>query len=270
MRAVVSSSRLACERALRKATLVALAVSGCSTAASPLGDSGAVESDPDAAALPPDAAAPVADAAGAPPDGSPPAPYRHTIEVDGTSSFTGDEVFATTTASYRAYVTWDDQQLYLGYLGADVGADDAHKWLLVYLDVAPGGSASGQRYNTQAPEFPAGFAADVYYRWQSSGGIEDVKEWTGAAWQTSSIAPSSARGGPFLEVALPLAELGDPAEIGLTMLWINESDGLEAAYGGLYADSFTDGYHAAIPVSRYLRIDRRSQLPPNDDGNQRP
>jgi len=203
-------------------------------------------------------------------DAATPAPYRHTIAIDGSSSFTGDEVFATTTAGYNAYATWDDDTLYLGYLGSDVAANDPTKWLLVYLDVAPGGSASGERYNTQTPELPAGFRADYYYRWQSSGGIEDVKEWTGDAWQMSAVAPSSDRGGPFLEIALPLAALGDPAAIGVALLWINEADGLEAAYGGLYVDSFTDGYHAAIPIARYLAIDRASALPPNDAGNQRP
>ncbi len=223
----------------------------------------------DAAAGAADAALVAADAASGA-DAAGEAPYRHTIAIDGSSSFTGDEVFATTTESFNAYATWDDETLYLGYLGSDVAANDPSKWLLVFLDVMPGGSASGERYNTQTPELPAGFRADYYYRWQSSGGVEDVKQWSGDAWQAADVAPSSDRGGPFLEIALPLAALGDPAAIGVALLWINEADGLEAAYGGLYPDSFTDGYHAAIPIARYLAIDRASALPPNDAGNQRP
>lgn len=264
MRRLVVLSGLAQAAALPMATLV---VAGCSTAAPGTPDSGAV-GDPDAGA-PPDARA-LPDAAGGAPDASPPDPYRHTIEVDGQSSFTGDEVFATTTESYSAYATWDDERLYLGYLGSDVAAGDPKKWLLVYLDVAPGGSSTGERYNTQAPRFPEGFRADHYYRWQSSGGIEDVVEWTGSAWQASTIAASSARGGPFIEASLALADLGDPVRIGVAVLWINETDGLEAAYGGLYADSFTDGYHASIPIERYLWIDLASSLPPNDAANRRP
>ena len=256
--------------ALPMATLVA----ACSTAGPPrAADAGTVPGDPDAAAgaPPADAAAAAPDAGAEPPDAGPPAPYRHTIDVDGTSSFTGDEAFATTTASYTAYATWDEERLYLGYLGSDVAAGDARKWLLVYLDVGAGGSALGHRYNTQTPSFPAGFRADHYYRWQSSGGIEDVKSWSGTAWETAAaIAPESARGGQLLEVALPLAALGDPERVGVVLLWINETDGLEAAYGGLYDDSFTDGYHATIPVGRYLAIDRASPRPPNDAANRRP
>ncbi len=254
--------------ALPKATLLALAVGGCSTAGPPASPDAARSEDVDAAAAPPDAGTRVDGAPAA--DAAPPAPYRHTIVVDGTSAFTGDEVFATTTDSYNAYATWDDDRLYLGYLGSDVASQDPGKWLLVYLDVAPGGSPAGERYNTQTPAFPAGFHADYYYRWQSSGGVEDVKAWSGDGWQASSVAPVSARGGPFLEIALPLIDLGDPPAIDVALLWINETDGLEAAYGGLYSDSFTDGYHASIPIARYLAVDRSSTLPPNDGGNRRP
>jgi hypothetical protein len=269
MRRVEARSGLARVAALSKATLVAVAVGGCSTAAPPASADAAEVEKPDAAVASTADAAPGTDAA-ATADAAPPAAYRHTIVVDGSSAFTGDEVFATTTDSYNAYATWDDDQLYLGYLGSDVASNDAHKWLFVYLDVAPGGSPDGERYNTQTPAFPAGFRADYYYRWQASGGVEDVKAWDGEGWQTSSIAPSSARGGPFLEIALPLADLGEPSAIEVALLWINETDGLEAAYGGLYPDSFADGYHASIPVARYLAIDRASSLPPNDAGNRRP
>ena len=95
-------------------------------------------------------------------------------------------------------------------------------------------------------------------------------EWTGSGWQISTVAAGSARVGPLLEAQLPLAELGDPVTIGVVVLWINEKDGLEAAYGGLYPDAFTDGYHASIPIERYLEIDRLSPLPPNHPGNRRP
>ena len=98
-----------------------------------------------------------------------------------------------------------------------------------------------------------------------------MTKWSGGAWRAApQIAATSARGGSFFEAALPLADLGDPARLGLVLLWVNETDGLEAAYGGLYPDSFTDGYHASIPVARYLSIDRASPLSPNDDGNRRP
>ena len=260
--------------ALPKATLVAILAGGCSTAAPAGSDAGDPGPGADASiAAAADAAPPVPDPdASADPDAAA-GPYRHTIPVDGVSSFTAGETFATTTAGFTAYVTWDDTTLYLGYAGDDVASTDPGKWLLVYLDTDPGGqagAAAGERYNTQTPGFPAGFRADHYYRRQASGGVEDLKAWDGAAWQPAAAALDSARAGTVIEAAIPLEALGDPTELGLLLLWINEADFLESAYGGLYADSFTDGYHATVPVSRYLAIDFAAPQAPNDPANRRP
>ena len=225
----------------------------------------------DAAVTHPDAAAGEPDAAGAADAAT--GPYRHTITVDGESSFTAAETFATTTASFTAYLTWDDDNLYVGYQGSDVTAGDAARWLLVYIDSDPGGPAGtgeGERYNTETPRFPSGFAADYYVRWQSSGAVEDLKAWDGQAWQTTDTQVAAATGGPMLEVALPRAALGDPATLGVTLLWLNEADQVEAAYGGLYPDSFIDGYHATVPVGRYLAVDFASPAAPNAPANRRP
>jgi hypothetical protein len=257
---------------LPKATLVAILAAGCSTAAPGGADGGVAGSDAAHADAAPRAdAAPGADAASGADAAT--GPYRHTISVDGISSFTADETFATTTAGFSAQVTWDDSHLYLGYQGADVGADDPAKWLLVYLDAdpgGPGGAETGERYNTQTPGLPPGFRADHYYRRQASGAVEDLQVFTGDTWQTSSAELTSARLGTVLEAAIPLAALGAPDRLGVVVLWLNETDFLESAYGGLYADSFTDGYHETIPISRYLEIDFASSAPPNDPANRRP
>jgi hypothetical protein len=267
MGAVQPRRGFGCASALRKATALLLAVTGCSTATPPAADAG----DPDAGSPPVDAAH--ADAAPPGPDAAPPEPYRHTLVIDGVSSFTDDEAFTTTTAGYTAFVTWDDEHLYLGYQGGDLTADDPGKWLLAYVDVDPAaaaGAASGERYNTQSPSFPAGFRPDYYYRWQSNEGVEDVRRWSGSAWQPSPLEPVSGRVATTIEVALPLAELGATSALGVVLFWLNETDQIESTYGGLYQDSFPDGYHALIPISRYLEIDLASPAAPNDLANRRP
>lgn len=224
----------------------------------------------DASVAPADAAPGAPDAGGA---DATTGPYRHTITVDGENSFTPAETFATTTASYSAYVTWDDDNLYVGYQGGDVAAADPGKWLLIYIDSDPGGpdgSSEGERYNTETPSFPPAFAADYYVRWQSSGEVEDLKSWDGQAWQITDTPVAAQAAGPVLEVAVPRAALGNPPALGLTLLWLNETDQLEAAYGGLYPDSFTDGYHATVPVGRYLAVDFASAAAPNAPENRRP
>jgi hypothetical protein len=80
----------------------------------------------------------------------------------------------------------------------------------------------------------------------------------------------SGRVATTIEVALPLAELGATSALGVVLFWLNETDQIESTYGGLYQDSFPDGYHALIPISRYLEIDLASPAAPNDLANRRP
>jgi hypothetical protein len=93
-----------------------------------------------------------------------PVPYRHTIQVDGTDDFFAGESFETTSASFAAYVTWDDANLYIGYAGPDLSptvTDAVTKWLFVYLDTTAGsGEPQSEQYNSQRATFPTGFAAN--------------------------------------------------------------------------------------------------------------
>lgn len=222
-------------------------------------------------ARPPDAAPPAADAA-------PPAdtgPHRHTIAIDGVNDFAAaTETFATTSAGYSAYVTWDDSALYVGYSGADIDSGTATRWLLVFIDVDPGagtGALVGEPYNTQQPEFPAGFGAEYAYRWRASNDFQDLRAWDGDAWaELPGTLPQTFQTGTYVETALARVDLGSPTELGVIALMINEQSLSEWSYAGLYADSFSDGYHAAIPITAYLRADLASTLPPNDTANRVP
>ena len=63
----------------------------------------------------------------------------HTIAIDGTNDFTSGETFSTTSSpTFSAYVTWDADNLYIGYAGPDLAtttADASTKWLFAYVDV---------------------------------------------------------------------------------------------------------------------------------------
>ncbi len=65
----------------------------------------------------------------------------HTIPMDGNNAFTSDETFGTSTAGYSAYVTWDDQYLYLAYTGAHLASDNdttrVYTNLFWYIDTDP-------------------------------------------------------------------------------------------------------------------------------------
>ncbi len=213
------------------------------------------------------------------PDAGP--PYRHTIVIDGADDFTSAESFPTTTATYGAYLTWDQDTLYLGYSGDDVSVtapDSATKWLFAYLDTDPGngtGAHLGERYNTQQPGFPSSFGAEYYFRWKSDDTFTDLQSYAGSGlWNIEAVDIDSAAAGSFFEAAIPWSALGDPTVIGVTTLMMNEKSMAEWSYAGLYATSFTDGYFDAdvgpVPASHYLEIRRASSREPNDPAAERP
>lgn len=276
--------------------LLTLAGAACATADMPLDeDGGGTTADARESA---DAritfdAAPAPDAgptfdAGTGPDGDVPgAPdaattaYRHTMTMNGVNEFdTGAEQFSTTSNGYSAFVSWDDDNLYLAYDGPDIATGDANKWVLFYIDIDPGmdtGPDVGELYNTQQPGFPAGFGPEYYYRWRASGDFYDLQRYDTGEWVAdTSNQTVPAHSGQYVELSIPLADLGAtaPAGVGVIAFMLNETAFLEAAYAGLYSTSFTDGYYDSsvgpIPVGAYLEADFASPSVPNDPANQIP
>ncbi len=202
--------------------------------------------------------------------------YHHTITIDGVDDFLSPEQFATTSAGYDARITWDAQNLYVGYSGTDLdpaAADTATKWLFVYLDVDPGmpnGSLVDESYNTQGGTFPTGFRADYYMRWKCDASLLSLKKYNGAAWADDATVPNAGHGGSFVELALPRAVLGTSSKISVVTFMINEKQNAEGTYAGLYAGNFTDGYHPSLLITKFLKIDFASMRDPNSPMNQGP
>jgi hypothetical protein len=222
-----------------------------------------------ASAGPPDAA----DDGQQPPNESIAAPHRHTITLDGNDDFTGDETFATTSASFTARITWDDDNLYVGYSGPDLDTMVTNantKWLFVYLDTAAGGETQSEMYNTQRATFPAGFAAEYYARYKVNGTLTSLQQVTTGTWSTVAPAPSVAQAGTFVELAIPRSSIGSPASLGVVTWMVNEKMLEEGTYAGLYADNFTDGYAANLALAAYLDVDFGSARAPNDAAAKQP
>lgn len=203
--------------------------------------------------------------------------YRHTITIDGTNDFALGDTFATTSASYTAYVTWDDTALFLGYQGPDLdptAPNTATKWLFAYVDVDPGagtGETSSQTYNTQRATFPTGFGAEYYVRWKCDGSLATIEMADGAGgWTTVSGTVTNAYGGDYLELEVALSAFGSPSVLGVETWMINEQATVEGTYAGLYATNFTDGYYPDLALTAYLRADFQAASAPNDPANRRP
>ena len=224
-----------------------------------------------------DAAPADAPAGDAPASDSLPAPYRHTIVLDGMDDFAAADTFTTTSSpSYTARVTWDDHDLYIGYSGPDLSpqtTDASTKWLFVYLDTDPGagtGATQSQVYTTQGATFPPGFGAEYYVRYKVDGTLTSLEQDQNGTWTTVTPAPSTAQAGTYVELAIPLAQIGAGAKLGVVTWMINEKQLAEGSYAGLYQGNFTDGYAASLAITKYLLADFTSSRDPDDPANQAP
>ena len=209
------------------------------------------------------------------PDGAAGA-YNHTITIDGSDDFTASETFATTSPAFGARISWDADNLYLAYAGPDLdpaAPQTATKWLFAYLDLDPGaatGAATSQTYRTQTATLPTGFGAEYYVRWKCDGSLGSIEQHqSGGTWAPAAV-PASGQAGTFLELAIPRAMLGGATTVGVVTWMINEADGLEASYAGLYAGNFTDGYAMNLALANYVKLDLAAARVPNDPANQAP
>jgi hypothetical protein len=226
------------------------------------------------------ASGPDAPADAPPPDARPdanPLRYVHTITIDGRVDFDAADHFLTTSAGFDFFVSWDDTNVYFGWLAPDIdptGPDANTKWAFAYLDVDPGagtGEVDSQTYNTQHVSFPTGFGAEYYLRWKCDATLTTIEVSDGAGgWSQLATTPQFSNLGSYVEMAVPRTLIGDPAALGIASWMINEKPGVEGTFAGIYEDNFVDGYHADLSLTAYLRADFAAAEGPNDPLNRRP
>jgi hypothetical protein len=212
-----------------------------------------------------------------------PTVVRHTIAIDGTNDFVAaTEKLPTTTTAFDAYVTWDASAIYVGYVGADLGATASNtKWLFIYLDRDPGaatGATKTAQYASQQHTLPNGFGAETYYAIKADGSFSQLKIWSGTSWDIAATNPvTQARNATsnYVEVKLPLSVLGGtaPSMVGVVTFLLNETSGGEWTWAGLWNGSFVDGTSLAtspLKISAYLQADWSSTVAPNSTSNKKP
>ncbi len=171
--------------------------------------------------------------------------YYHPITIDGVNDFAAGETFPSSTDGFTGYIAWDKAFLYLGYAGADLenaSPDKQLKWLLVYLG-GPDGSATGNLYNTQEPGLP--FSARWHARYRLDGNNSEVLEWGGASWDSAWTLTQNdvSQSEGYVELRVPLTDLGDPETLDVHMALINEKGFAEWTWGAVPSGSITDGYN---------------------------
>ena len=182
----------------------------------------------------------------------------HTI--DGTNDFTADEKLPTTSPLYNAYVSWDDTNVYFGMEGADVGANTASKWVLIYVDGSPtnGGSSQGLGYGCSGActvqKASLAFDAGFHIRWKTDGSYSNLQKWSGTAWIDGGPINTFARTGNFMEMSVSRFTFGKPTNLKVDMFMLIEQTGAEWTYSGIPSTAFTDG-KAPASIAKYLDFD---------------
>jgi len=194
----------------------------------------------------------------------------HTIVIDGSNDFASDETFSGTSSS-TWYLTWDANNLYFGLDAPDVNSGSSTEFVWLYLDTDPqpgaaggNGTSAGVPYNTQQPALP--FNADYHFRWKADNTYMNLQQWNGSAWVDGTQTGIQAyQQGTFLEVSIPLANLGSPQQLYLTGGMLNEAGGGEWTFFLLPATN-SEGYDPDL--TNYYGFVLVDGVSPNEGGHE--
>ena len=201
----------------------------------------------------------------------------HSITIDGNNDFTGSETFQTSTTGYVAYLTWDKDFIYLGYVGTDIGfgGESSNKWLVFYFDTDPNenpisgnGTSSAIGFNTQNYTLP--FNADYMLQVRSDEQLNSLNFYDGSSWNSisNSIEIYDNDAANFIEIRIPKSNLGNPKQIFFLSFFLNETPNFEFTYGIAPNNSLADGYHSSGIFTKYFSFYLLDQFNPNASFNQ--
>lgn len=148
--------------------------------------------------------------------------YSRTIVIDGVLDFVDAEnLISTTDAGYKAWVSYDNNNIYMGLMGTGVGSFNVANYVHWYTrgiqatTTTPDKLSAANEFGT-AP-LPTGVTHHIY--WRTDNGDTAVRFWNGAQYAVSFIGtPNVANGGAgassYVEMSIPRAGgLGDPATL---------------------------------------------------------
>jgi hypothetical protein len=206
----------------------------------------------------------------------PPAPaaaYSHTIPTttfgSGPNPFDdAAEGFATTTSGQRSFVSFDADDLYIGFAGTLAPVDSFGDSLEMYLGFArpTAGPALGLiAQSAFTTRFPAGFTPELHISDFNESGAS-ISFYDGARWISVDAGAAGIAEGSFdtgIALTIPRTFFGGASAVDLlSFLAITDQRPIEGA--GLFADSFVDADARELEPARFLHIDFTSPKNPND------
>ncbi len=169
-------------------------------------------------------------------------PYLHTITIDGVNDFEDDERFSSSTSLSSGFFAWDSSYLYIGVSDNHLLAGNADDYFLVYIG-GQDGTTAGISYNNQTPALP--FHAKWHIRRKGNGTYTNVQIFNGTFWHDDfAFSPGDyARQGSFLEMRIPLAQIGLPTtSLKVHLSVVKVTAGNEWTWCGIPASSYIDSY----------------------------
>lgn len=196
------------------------------------------------------------------------APRWHTINMaNATNDFTAEEAFATSASGATAYMTWDQDRIYLGFQGAEfAGANIFH----VYLSGAPSDSTVTATPETGFGGTPLPFAnATWHFHYRADGADTATKNWNGVGWGSATVTTQVQQGGAgatsFVKVALLRSDLG--------LAFSAPEDPIIRAVGAVWdAASGTNVgvFPGTTPFAKYIESSLKDSRAPNASAHIKP
>lgn len=200
----------------------------------------------------------------------------HTLNIDGLNDFrNGTEKFNTTSSStLPAYVTWDNQYLYIGFSGSTPAGTvtDNDRAYHIYIDSDPQsnpitgtGSVYGSawRFNPMLP-----FTANYHYAFKTVNNEEVKQYYNNSFWANATFATDNYKGTGFWEVRIKLSDIGNPSKIYL-VAYVEEDWDTGFICGGLPSNLFTNtNVQGAITFNNsFLGFELQQGIIPNANYN---
>jgi len=85
--------------------------------------------------------------------------------------------------------------------------------------------------------------------------------WGGSNWAASTFNGDAARSGNYVEISVPLTDIGSPATVRLHISMVNATDTAEWTYAGVLDSSFADGNDP--DYTKYYEFDLSGVQAPN-------
>jgi hypothetical protein len=148
----------------------------------------------------------------------------HTVFIDGVNDFL-DESELIETQTHDLYITWDDNNLYIGFYTMDLNTDGDF-FVNIDTDQTSGSGALSGSWGR------VGFAGDFLPEFQvaieGGGGSMQLNNWDGSAWNypgNGAVGSSYEgwSGNGFTEISIPWTSLGNPTGIAVSV-HISEED----------------------------------------------